>query len=173
MENYKTRLTDITTLIFDVDGVLTDGSVFLMPPEHMLRVMNTRDGYAIQLAVKKGFNVCIITGGNSPSVESRLRYLGVEDVYLRAKDKVQVYEAYKEKRILRDKEVLYMGDDIPDYRVMERASIAACPSDAAEEIKRVSHYISPVIGGRGCVRDVIEQVLKAQGKWFDQDSHDW
>ncbi len=173
MSTYKETLNNITTFVFDVDGVLTDGSVLLLPPNEMIRTMHTRDGYAMQLAVKKGYNLCIITGGNSPSVKERLQYLGIQDVYMASKNKVDVYNSYKDLRGISDEEVLYMGDDIPDYRVMEMVGLPACPADAAEEIKRVAKYISPVNGGKGCVRDVIEQTMKVQGKWFDADSHEW
>jgi len=133
--NYKTKLNHITTFIFDVDGVLTDGSVILMPPNEMIRTMHTKDGYALQLAVKKGYNVCIITGGNSSMVKERLAGLGITDVYLAAGIKTDVYASYKAKMGLSDAEVMYMGDDIPDYPVMEQVGLAACPNDAAEEIK--------------------------------------
>lgn len=171
--NYKSRLKNISTFIFDVDGVLTDGSLILMPPDEMIRTMNTRDGYAMQLAVKKGFNVCIITGGNSRTVKTRLEYLGIQDVFMKSSNKIDIYEQYKQDKGIDDSQVLYMGDDIPDYQVMQKVSIATCPSDAAEEIKRIAHYISPFEGGRACVRDVIEQTLKVQNHWFDTEAHEW
>lgn len=171
--NYKSRLKEINTFIFDVDGVLTDGSLLLLPPDEMIRTMNTRDGYAMQLAVKKGYNVCIITGGNSRTVKTRLEYLGVQDVYMKSSNKMAVYAEYKNDKNIDDINVLYMGDDIPDYGVMCKVSVATCPNDAAEEIKRIAHYISPLEGGKGCVRDVIEQTLKVQDNWFDDEAHEW
>lgn len=173
MTNYKELLPRISTFIFDVDGVLTDGSVLLCPPDGMYRTMNTRDGYALQLAVKKGFNVAIISGGNSELVRTRLKHLGVSDVFLGCSNKIETYEKYLNDKGVSSDEILYMGDDIPDYNVMKRVGLAACPKDAAIEIKNISAYISFMDGGKGCVRDVIEQTLRSQNKWFDSDAHEW
>ena len=170
--SYKENLTTITTFIFDVDGVLTDGSVHLFNNE-AIRTLNSRDGYALQYAAKKGYKIFVITGGNSTSVKSRLLQSGVTEVVLKASRKLDVYNTLKQKHHLKDEEVLYMGDDIPDYAVMEKAGIAACPQDAAVEIKEISDYQSPYTGGRHCVRDVIEQTLRLQGKWFNEDAHEW
>jgi len=171
--NYKTKLKDITTFVFDVDGVLNDGIVHLHPSGEMVRTMSTRDGYALQLAVKKGYNVCIITGGNSEMVKDRMEYLGVQDVYLRASDKLPILTKYLEDKGVSFDQVLYMGDDIPDYPCIEKVAVGTCPKDAAVEIRDIANYISHVDGGRGCVRDVIEQTLRMQGDWFDKDSFAW
>ncbi|MGV3609561.1 MAG: KdsC family phosphatase [Fluviicola sp.] len=172
MISYKERLNPITTFIFDIDGVLTDGTVF---PYHgeLLRGLNSKDGYAIQYAVKKGYKVFIITGGNSEDVKTSLIHLGVTEVHLRSSHKVKVYEQLKEKHGFKDEEVLYMGDDLPDYQVMQIVGMAACPQDAASEIKHVSHYQSPHLGGKGCVRDVIEQTLRVHGDWFREEAFVW
>lgn len=167
MSSYKTKLAEITTFIFDVDGVLTDGSVILDPSGDMVRTMNTRDGFAMQYAIKQGFNLCIITGGNSPMVKQRLEYLGVKDVYMAAGSKMDCLNDYLTKRSIDSQQILYMGDDIPDYQVMTKVGLPTCPKDAAPEIIDVAGYISNKKGGRGCVRDVIEQTLRAQSKWFD------
>lgn len=170
---YKENLKNISTFIFDFDGVLTDGKVYLLPPDQYVRTMNTRDSYAIQYAVKKGFRIVIITGGNNEMVRERMAYLGVKDVFLQAAHKLPVFEKFISDNSLSFEKVLYMGDDLPDYHSIKKAGIGACPSDAAMEIRQVADYISPVEGGKGCVRDVIEQVLKSQGKWFDEGSLEW
>lgn len=170
--SYKLKLKNIDTFVFDVDGVLTDGSVYLINDE-IARVLNSRDGYALQYASKMSFKIFVVTGGNSESVKKRLLGLGVTEVFLKSKNKIEVYESLKKKYDLKDENVLYMGDDIPDYNVMKQVGVAACPQDAAVEIKLISHYQSPYNGGRHCVRDVIEQTLRVQGKWFGELSHQW
>ncbi|RFC54677.1 KdsC family phosphatase [Brumimicrobium aurantiacum] len=170
--SYKISLSNITTFIFDVDGVLTDGNVYLFNNE-VVRSLNSRDGYALQYATKMGYNIFVITGGNSEAVKERLLSAGVKEVILKASNKQVVYAELKEKHNITDQEVLYMGDDIPDYNVMQQVGIAACPQDAAIEIKNISHYQSPFDGGRHCVRDVIEQTLRVQGKWFSDAAHEW
>lgn len=170
--SYKTKLKNIDTFIFDVDGVLTDGSVYLINGD-VSRVLNSRDGYALQYASKLSYNIFVMTGGNSVSVKKRLLDLGVKEVILKSKNKVDVYEALKEKYNFKNKNVLYMGDDIPDYNVMKQVGVATCPQDAAVEIKAISDYQSPFNGGKHCVRDVIEQTLRVQGKWFGDLSHQW
>jgi 3-deoxy-D-manno-octulosonate 8-phosphate phosphatase (KDO 8-P phosphatase) len=171
--NYKILLKNITTFVFDFDGVLTDGKVYLLPPDQFVRTMNTRDSYAIQYAVKKGYRIVIITGGNNEMVRERMEYLGVKDVFMRASLKLPVFENFLNENSIAFENTLYMGDDLPDYHTIKKAGIGACPKDAAEEIKSVADYISPIEGGKGCVRDVIEQVLKSQGKWFDENSLEW
>jgi 3-deoxy-D-manno-octulosonate 8-phosphate phosphatase (KDO 8-P phosphatase) len=166
LELFKT----VTTLVFDVDGVLTDGTLTILPNGVMARKMNVKDGYALQLAVKKGYNIAIISGGNSEEVTERLNKLGIAEVYMRVTDKVGVLTDYLQKQNLSWQEVLYMGDDIPDMTVMKKVGIACCPLDAVEEIKEISAYISPLNGGYGCCRDVIEKVLKLRGHWSD-DTH--
>jgi 3-deoxy-D-manno-octulosonate 8-phosphate phosphatase (KDO 8-P phosphatase) len=172
-ESYKERLKNITTFVFDVDGVLTNGDVILEPSGDMLRTMSTRDGYAIQYAVKKGYNICIISGGNSQMVKTRMNYLGVQDVFLGSSNKVPVFDKYLADKDLKSSEILYMGDDIPDYPVLKKVGIATCPHDAAPEVREICHYISHLNGGKGCVRDVIEQVLRAKNDWFHSDAHHW
>lgn len=172
MVSYKERLKDITSFIFDVDGVLTDGKVLLYHGE-ILRELYAKDGYAIQYASKMGYGIYIITGGNSLDVKNKLLEIGAKDVFLKSSHKLQVYEELKNKYALTDGEILYMGDDVPDYQVMSKVHIAACPQDAIPEIKEISHYQSPLKGGLGCVRDVIEQTLKVQGKWMTDLAFAW
>lgn len=173
MKNYKSLLKNINTFIFDYDGVLTDGTVILTNNGDFLRTANVKDGYAMQLALKKGYNVAIVTGGRSESIRQRFLVLNVHDVYLGVENKIDVFRKYLEERGIKKEQVLYIGDDIPDYHSMKESGIAACPADACEEIKSISHYISPFRGGRGCARDVIEQVLKAQGKWMSDEAFTW
>lgn len=164
-KNYKEYLEHITTFIFDVDGVLTNGSVFITTEGDMLRTMNIKDGYAIKIAIDSGFNVCIISGGTNEGVLIRLKNLGVDDIYLGAHKKIDQLHDYFNKKNIKSENVLYMGDDIPDYPVMKIVGLPCCPQDAVPEIKSVSKYISHKKGGKGAVRDVVEQVLKVQGKW--------
>lgn len=171
--NFKEKLNHITTFVFDFDGVLTDGKVYLLPPNEFIRTMNTRDSYAIQYAVKKGYRVVIITGGNNEMVRERMAYLGVKDVFLKASVKLPVFEKFLIDNKMQFENALYMGDDLPDYHAIEKAGIGACPNDAVKEIREVADYISPKNGGQGCVRDVIEQTLMAQGKWFDKNNLEW
>jgi len=173
MNNYKELLANITTFIFDYDGTLTDGTVILLDEGEPLRTANVRDGYAIQLAVKKGYHVAIISGGRSRSMVNRFRMLNVRHVFLGVEHKLDTLKAFLETNGITPGQVLYLGDDIPDYHAMKYCGIAACPADAAEEIKAVSHYISHIKGGDGCARDVIEQVLKVQGKWMNDDAFTW
>ncbi len=173
IENYKTILKRINTFIFDIDGVFTDGIVIIDNNGEQLRTANVRDGYAVQFAVKKGYHVAVISGGNNEAVRKRFAGLGVTDVFLGSSNKVAVLEEYIHKKGIDLDTVMYMGDDIPDYRVMNMVGLPVCPNDAAPEIREISSYISSKDGGRGCVRDVIEQTLKVQGKWFDDDSHHW
>lgn len=162
------RFKTITTFIFDMDGVLTDGS--LSVTENWVRNMFVRDGYAIQLAVKMGFYLVIISGSDSPAVTERLKRLGVKHVFMNIKDKETLLKSFMSDNNLEMKEMLFMGDDIPDYYCMKLAGLAACPADAVSEIKSISHYISPFSGGKGCVRDVIEKVLKLNNKWSIETS---
>lgn len=172
MTNYKQKLNHVQVFIFDVDGVLTTGDVFLFG-EQMVRVFNSRDGYALQYATKLGYQIFVITGGSNTAVRDRLMDLGVTDVRLRAADKVAVYQELQKQYGFNDEEVLYMGDDIPDYRVMQLVGVSTCPQDAAVEIKSMVDYQSPMLGGKACVRDVIEQTLRVQGRWFTEDAHTW
>ena len=164
-KSYKEILNDITTFIFDVDGVLTDSSVHVSETGEMLRIMNIRDGFAMKAALESGYNVCIISGGNNEGVRIRLRNLGITDIHLASPDKVATFKEYIDLYNIKPEEVLYMGDDIPDYHVMQLVGLPTCPQDASPEIKGISNYISHINGGKGAVRDVIEQVMKVQGKW--------
>ncbi|MGV8814073.1 MAG: KdsC family phosphatase [Gelidibacter sp.] len=164
-KSYKEYLEHITTFVFDVDGVLTDGTILLTSTGEMLRTMHTKDGFAMKTAIDAGFNLCIISGGSNEGVRLRLNKLGVTDVYLGIHNKIEQLNEFMDKHHIKPENVLYMGDDIPDYPVMKLAGLPACPQDAVPEIKTISKYISHKKGGQGCVRDVIEQVLKVQGKW--------
>ncbi len=168
------QIKHITAFILDVDGVLTDGNVLVTESGEQLRTFSIRDGYALQLAVKKGYHVAAISGGRSKGVEFRLKGLGITDVFLGLDSKKDTYDRFISSKKLDPVQVLYMGDDIPDLPVMKKAGLAACPADAAEEVKAISHYISPKQGGKGCVRDIIEKVLKIRGDWSDEDpsAHD-
>ncbi|MBQ4821311.1 HAD-IIIA family hydrolase [Aquimarina sp. MMG016] len=165
-KSYKEYLQHITTFIFDVDGVLTDGTVIINTNGELLRTMNIKDGYALKTAVQQGFNVCIISGGKNEGVRKRLKGLGITDIYLGAHHKVEQLDEYLDIYNIKTENVLYMGDDIPDLPVMEMVGLPTCPQDAAAEVKEISKYVSFKKGGKGCVRDVIEQVLKVQGKWI-------
>lgn len=169
---YPENLSSITTFIFDVDGVLTDGSVILEPTGEQSRTMNIKDGYALQLAVKRGYRVAIISGGKNEIVRKRFTGLGITDVFMGADYKINAFKELKNTYNFNDNEVLYMGDDIPDFEIMSLVGLPTCPNDAAQEIKQISSYISPLTGGAGAVRDVIEKVLRSQGKWFDPNKKD-
>ena len=166
--NLLEQFKDIKTFIFDVDGVLTDSQVLVLEDGKLLRKMNVRDGYAIKQAVTKGYNVCIITGGKSEGVKIRLQGLGVKDIYLGSSNKMEAYEDYIYAYDLEEAHILYMGDDMPDYPVMRRVGLPTCPANAAPEIFSVAKYVSPIQGGEGCVRDVIEKVLKLNGHWKEE-----
>ncbi|MEZ0007276.1 3-deoxy-D-manno-octulosonate 8-phosphate phosphatase (KDO 8-P phosphatase) [Flavobacterium sp. 28YEA47A] len=165
-KSYKEIMNDITTFIFDVDGVLTDSSVHITPTGEMLRVMNIRDGFAMKAAVESGYHVCIISGGSNEGVRIRLRNLGITDIHLACPDKVETFKEYTDIYNIKPEQVLYMGDDIPDYHVMKLVGLPTCPLDSSPEIKEICSYISHKNGGRGAVRDVIEQVMRVQGKWM-------
>ncbi|SHM68757.1 HAD family hydrolase [Polaribacter sp. KT 15] len=163
--SYKQLLPKINTFIFDVDGVLTNGMLTIMPDGELVRHMNVKDGYAMKNALNKGYRVCIISGGTNEGVRKRLAALGIEDIYLGAHNKIEQYKELVKKYDLKAENVLYMGDDVPDFPVMELVGMPACPNDAVQEIQQVAKYISYKKGGEGCVRDVIEQVLRVQNKW--------
>ena len=165
MQNFKQKLNKINTFIFDVDGVLTNGQVLVMESGEMVRNVNSKDGFAIQLALKKGYTLVIISGGNNVAVKNLLTKSGVQHIFISQHDKLACYKDFIYSNNLNDEQVLFMGDDLPDYEVMSRVGVACCPKDSAPEIKSICSYISPKNGGEGCVRDVIEQVMRLQGKW--------
>jgi 3-deoxy-D-manno-octulosonate 8-phosphate phosphatase (KDO 8-P phosphatase) len=165
MENFKQKLRSISCFVFDVDGVLTDGSLILLPGGEQVRTMNIRDGFAMQLAVKKGFHIVVISGGKSEAVKTRLNGLGVTDVFLGVDEKINKLNDMMSKYNLKAENILYMGDDIPDLATMKMCGIAACPADAVPEIKDICIYVSDKNGGNGCVRDIIEQTMRLHGQW--------
>ena len=167
------KLKQIRALLFDIDGVLTDGSVTLMPDGTQIRNLHIKDCYALQLAVKKGFQVMIISGGKSEMMRERLASFGIEHMYMSVSRKIERYEDLLIECDLQESECLYMGDDIPDYEVMQRCGFAACPADAAQDIRAIAHYVSTAVGGKGAVREVLEHVLRAQDKWMDADAFVW
>jgi 3-deoxy-D-manno-octulosonate 8-phosphate phosphatase (KDO 8-P phosphatase) len=169
-KSYKKYLKDITTFVFDVDGVFTDGSVLVDSAGELLRTMNVKDGYALKTALTKGYKVCIITGGTNEGVQKRLMGLGVTDIYMGSHLKIETLNDYLDIHKIDLKNILYMGDDIPDIPPMQVVGLATCPQDAVPEVKAVSTYIFHKDGGTGCVRDVIEQVLKVRGDWMNHFS---
>ena len=163
--NYKNLLNDITSFVFDVDGVFTDSSVQITTNGELLRTMSVRDGYAVKRAVDAGYKICVITGGKNAGVKLRLEGLGVKEVHLGVQNKIGVIKQFLEQEQLQQHQVAYMGDDLPDLEAIQLAGLASCPQDAVPEIKAVCDYISHRKGGKGCVRDLIEQVMRAQQKW--------
>ena len=169
-EHYLKSLPKIKGLVFDIDGVMTDGTVTIFPSGEMVRQLNVKDGYAIKTASLKGLKVGVVTGGKNLQMKDRLLDLGVHDVYLSSANKPEKLEEFCLAHDLKPEEILYMGDDLPDYEVLQSVGIATCPKDAAHEIREICSYISPFEGGKGCVRDVIEKVLRTQDKWFNEQS---
>lgn len=159
------KFKQIRNFIFDIDGVLTDGSITLMSDGSQVRKMNIKDGYAIQLAIKKGYHISVISGGSSEMAKKRLQGLGVEDIHLKCNNKLEALEEIKHTYEIELERTLYMGDDMPDYLVMKEVGLATCPANAAIEIQEIAHYVSAFKGGEGCVRDVIEKVLKINSHW--------
>ena len=168
--NVLSHFKNIKLFVLDVDGVLTDGSLLLLNDGQMARRMNIKDGYALQLAIKKGYRILIISGGHSDAVKMRLEKLGITDIFFSVLNKKETLLKYISEHNLSWPQVLYMGDDIPDLMPMQMVGLACSPSDAVAEIKAVSHYISALAGGNGCVRDIIEKVLKLNGDW-NNDEH--
>ncbi len=162
--NLLKKFVPVTTMIFDMDGVLTDGGLVIMPDGEWVRRMHIKDGYALQLAVKAGYEIIVITGSSSEPVAARLRKLGVQKVYQKVTDKLLLLEEIMANR-LASEEIMYMGDDVPDASIMKRVGISCCPVNASRDILEIADYISPVKGGEGCVRDVIEKIMRLQGKW--------
>lgn len=173
MTNFKESLRNVKAFVFDVDGVFTDGTVYLDPGGEMVRSMNIKDGYAVQYCIKKGYPVGIISGGNSESVRERFRRLGITDIYLKSNNKMDDFKDFMFKYSLMAEQILYMGDDIPDHQIMSRVGVPTCPADAVQEIKMLSTYISDKNGGQGCVRDVVEQVMKLHGTWMSEEAFQW
>ncbi len=163
--NILDQLKQVTTFVFDVDGVLTDGTLFVFDDGQFVRRMNIKDGFALQLAVKKGYRVIIISGGTSDAVTQRLNRLGINDVFMQVTDKKGKLAEYVKQHNLKWNEVLFMGDDIPDYEVMKQVGLSCAPADAVTEIKQIANYISLLPGGQGCAREVIEKVLKLNDHW--------
>ena len=161
-------LKKVRAVVFDVDGVLSAETITLSSEGEPLRTVNIKDGYAIQLAVRLGLHIAIITGGNTNAVRLRYSGLGVCDIYMKASDKMVAYDDLVERYGLKDEEVIYVGDDIPDYQLMRRVGCACCPKDACSDIKSISRYVSDRCGGYGVGRDIIEQVLRAKGLWMDE-----
>ncbi len=162
--NFKARLNKVSTFIFDVDGVISDEKVYFLG-EEPIKSFNLKDGYALQLAAKKGYNICIISGSRSEALKQRLERIGIQHLFFSQHDKLQCYKDFIAEHDLKDEEIVYMGDDLPDWEVMKRVGVPVCPKDASPEIKEISIYISGRKGGHACVRDIIEQVMRCQGKW--------
>lgn len=173
MSSINYDLKKIRAFVFDVDGVLSCDVIPLHPDGDPMRTVNIKDGYALQLAVKKGYEVAIITGGYTEAVKIRFSRLGIRHIYMKSAVKVHDYRDFLEKTGLRSEEVLYAGDDIPDYEVMQLVGLPVAPADAAPEIKQIARYISLCRGGEGVARDVIEQTLKAQGNWMGREAFGW
>lgn len=165
--DYFEKLKKIKAFVFDIDGVFTDGSVYLLPGGNMCRVMSVLDGYAVVKALKKNYRIGIITGGKDDMVKFRINYLGITDYYAKSSDKMVDYEDFKSKYNLLDEEILTMGDDLPDLPILQKAGISTCPKNAVPEIKAASDYICVTEGGKGAVREIIEQVMKIQNTWLE------
>ncbi|MEC7172909.1 MAG: KdsC family phosphatase [Flavobacteriaceae bacterium] len=165
-KNYKILLNNVKTFVFDVDGVMTNGKILITTNGEMYREMDTRDGFALKHAINKGFKIGIISGGTNEGVRKRLELLGVSKVYLGIKKKEIAFEDFVQTFDIDPKEVLYMGDDVADIGVMEKVGVATCPQDAVSDVKKIVDYVSPKKGGDGCVREILEQVMRVQNKWI-------
>ncbi|MDD4819301.1 MAG: HAD hydrolase family protein [Flavobacteriales bacterium] len=168
-KNYKEHLSQIKAFVFDVDGVMTDGTVTIYPTGEFIRQMSVKDGYAMQLAIKRGLRIIVITGGRDQSISIRLNRLGITDIALDTHNKLECLHRYSELYDISFDQMLYMGDDVPDIEPMRAIGISACPADACTDVVAISDYVSPMGGGKGAVRDIIEQTLRAQGKWHEED----
>lgn len=173
MEFFKEELTKVKAFVFDVDGVLSAATQVLNLDGETVRTSNLKDGFALIYAIKMGYLICVITGGKTIDVLKRCEKIGIKDVYAGSLKKLPCLYHFLEKNNLKADEVMYMGDDLPDYPVMKMVGVPVCPKDAAQEIKAISHYISDKNGGEGCVRDVLEQVMRAQGKWINPEKMNW
>lgn len=163
--NLLQKFKPITTFIFDIDGVLTDGTLLVLSGDQQLRLMHVKDGLGLQMAIKNGYRVLIISGGFSEQAKERLVNLGITEIHMSIKDKMQFVSGYIDRNSLEWQEMLYMGDDLPDIQLLKAVGISCCPADAIAEIREFADYISPLHGGQGCVRDVIEKVLKINNHW--------
>ena len=173
MSSINYDLRKIKAFVFDVDGVLSCDVIPLHPNGDPMRTVNIKDGYALQLAVKKGYEVAIITSGYTEAVQIRFSRLGIQHIYMRSAVKVHDFKDFMEKTGLSPEHIMYAGDDIPDYEVMTRVGLPVAPADAAPEIKEIAKYISSRRGGEGVARDVIEQTMRAQGHWFGEEAFGW
>ena len=173
MSKINYDLTKIKSFVFDVDGVLSPSTISLHPSGEPMRMVNIKDGYVMQLAVKLGYKIAIITGGKTQAVYDRYKGLGVESIYMGISRKLPTYIEFRDKFNLTDEEIMYMGDDIPDYEIMKVVGLPCAPADAVPEIKECAKYITACNGGNGCAREVIEEVLKAQGKWMNDEAFGW
>ena len=173
MSKINYDLTKIKSFVFDVDGVLSPSTISLHPSGEPMRMVNIKDGYVMQLAVKLGYKIAIITGGKTQAVFDRYKGLGVESIYMGISRKFPTYIEFRDKFNLTDEEIMYMGDDIPDYEIMKVVGLPCAPADAVPEIKECATYITACNGGNGCAREVIEEVLKAQGKWMNDEAFGW
>jgi len=173
MSNIQYDLTSIKAFLFDVDGVLSSDCMALSETGDPLRTVNIKDGYAMQLAVKQGYEVGIITGAYTENIRIRFERLGVQHIYLKSSVKIIDYEDFLQKTGLKDEEIVFAGDDIPDYGIMKRVGLPVAPASAAPEIKEIAKYVSAKNGGEGVARDIIEQTMKAQGKWMEGDAFGW
>ncbi len=165
MINFKEELVSVKAFAFDVDGVLSKDIIAMHPNGEPMRTINIKDGFALQKAARLGYPIAIITGGNTESVRKRYEALGIEDIYMASSVKIEQLKDWMQKRNLKAENIMYMGDDVPDIEVMKTVGIPVCPADAMEEVKVLCKYISDKNGGEGCVRDVVEQVLRAHEKW--------
>ena len=173
MTNFKENLTKIKAFLFDIDGVLSLQTINLNDSGVPNRTINLHDGYALRYAIKKGYHVGIISGGDAMDYKMRLKHLGINDIFLKCEIKLDYLKLFLEKYNLDPSEILFMGDDIPDLQVMQIVGAPVCPSDANSEIKKISIYISDKKGGEGCVRDIVEQVLRLHNKWLGADAYSW
>ncbi len=164
-KNYKIYLNKIKTFIFDVDGVLTDGKVLITSEGEVYRAFDTKDGFALKCALMQGFKIAIITGGNNEGIKQRFKEFGIYDIYMGSLNKIDAYQDLIDNYSLKPEEILYVGDDIPDIPVMKKVGVSCCPSDAVPDVKEIVDYVSHKKGGEGCVREIIEQVLRVQDKW--------
>ncbi len=173
MAFFKEELTKVKAFVFDIDGVISATTQVLTPEGETVRTSNLKDGFAMMYAIRIGYPICVITGGKTIDVIKRCEKVGIKDLYSGSLKKLPCLIDFLEKNNLHADQVMYMGDDLPDYPVMMAVGVPVCPRDAANEIKAISHYISDKDGGQGCVRDVLEQVLRAQGKWIDCEKMNW